>query len=173
MILRARLHLAALLRVVGSHHAAQPAVRLHAHRADGRVPVVDLGGLGVGVRRAIRRDGGREGVVNRLGLEPSVSDQQHAAAGVVDSQEARRGAARAHGWAVLAQRAGLAVERERDHLALLLDALGARVDDVKLGVAPPARWNGAASAALAGAHGRTAASHWALRGSAVRAECIA
>mmetsp|Transcript_21429 Transcript_21429/g.50819 ORF Transcript_21429/g.50819 Transcript_21429/m.50819 type:complete len:311 (-) Transcript_21429:49-981(-) len=106
MILRARLHLAALLRVVGRHHAAQPAVRLHAHRADRRVPVVD---------------------------------QQHAAAGVVDSQEARRGAARAHGWAVLAQRAGLAVERERDHLALLLDALGARVDDVKLGVAPRER----------------------------------
>mmetsp|Transcript_6569 Transcript_6569/g.16263 ORF Transcript_6569/g.16263 Transcript_6569/m.16263 type:complete len:501 (-) Transcript_6569:164-1666(-) len=102
VVLRARLHRAALLRVVRGHDAAQPAVRLHADRADRRVPVVD---------------------------------QQHAAAAVVDGEEARRGAARAHGRAELAQRAGLAVEREGDHLPLLLDALGARVDHVELGVA--------------------------------------
>ena len=38
---------------------------------------------------------------------------------------------------MLAQRAGLAVERERDDLALLLHALSARVDDVELGMAAP------------------------------------
>mmetsp|Transcript_6570 Transcript_6570/g.16266 ORF Transcript_6570/g.16266 Transcript_6570/m.16266 type:complete len:406 (-) Transcript_6570:795-2012(-) len=119
VVLRARLHRAALLRVVRGHDAAQPAVRLHADRADRRVPVVD---------------------------------QQHAAAAVVDGEEARRGAARAHGRAELAQRAGLAVEREGDHLPLLLDALGARVDHVELGVAAPAArtpagWVGVAAAA--------------------------